>query len=170
MRARCVPSDRRRSCAVGTGKRRARMAEALLRFQRVERTQAGGEVAVHPSEPCQARTGGIAGTVGMEQFSGVCLRGTRSGARELSGMEVDHQNEETRNVGGGLRWILHPPNSEYETIDRRVSLLPCVFPARDKNGSLSALVVPVRASNESHTIPRAKYISKVFGLVASIHS
>jgi len=72
----------------------------------VMRAQEGGKVAVHPSELGEARTGGIAGPVGMEQFSSVCVQGARSGARELSGMEVDHQYEETRNVGGDLGCIL----------------------------------------------------------------
>src|ERR1700751_2720631 len=55
--------------ATAASRRRAALAAALLRFQRVERSQAGREVALHPSQSRKARTGRTPGRLAVEQLS-----------------------------------------------------------------------------------------------------
>ena len=53
---------------------RSILATALLRFQLVERGQAGREVALHASQSGEARSGGESGGLGVEQFSSLRVR------------------------------------------------------------------------------------------------
>jgi len=59
-----------------------RLAGAVLRFCRPQRTQEAGEVAVYSSQPGAAGTGARARAVGVEQLSILCSRWTRSGSGE----------------------------------------------------------------------------------------
>jgi hypothetical protein len=75
----------------GSGEKRENLAETILRFQCVERTEANRESKVHASESREARLGGATRTVALEQFSGIPLRGDRAGAGEVSRMGVRDQ-------------------------------------------------------------------------------
>ena len=60
----------------------AGVAAALLRLQCLGRAQAAGEAAIHASQSGGARTGGGAGTVGVEQLSQLCIRRSWRGEDE----------------------------------------------------------------------------------------
>src|SRR4029078_509397 len=47
---------------------RTRLAEALLRFRQLDSAQACGETALHAPQSSAAGSGGVAGTVALEQF------------------------------------------------------------------------------------------------------
>src|ERR1019366_5446616 len=49
----------------------ARLGGTLLRFQRVDRTQAGGETAIYASQSGETRPGDRAAAVGLGQFPGL---------------------------------------------------------------------------------------------------
>jgi REP element-mobilizing transposase RayT len=60
----------------------ARLAGPILRLQRLHRSQAGREATLHASQPCEARLGGSAGAMALEQLSLVCLPGTGASQAE----------------------------------------------------------------------------------------
>src|ERR1017187_8994783 len=53
------------------GQTAAHLAETVLRFQRLDGAQTRGKAAVHASESSDARSGGVAGALALEQFSRV---------------------------------------------------------------------------------------------------
>src|SRR4029078_7381718 len=69
-----------------------RVAEALLRFQRVDSVQACGETALHAPQSSAAGSGGVAGTVVLERFPRLFVGPTRAGSGKQMGRP---QNEET---------------------------------------------------------------------------
>src|ERR1017187_3347317 len=60
----------------------AHLAETVLRFQRLDGAQTGGKTAVHASESGDAGIGSVAGTLALEQFSGVRHGRERAGTSE----------------------------------------------------------------------------------------
>src|ERR1035438_734580 len=64
------------------GQTAAHLAETVLRFQRLDGAQTGGKAAVHASESGDAGIGGLAGTLALEQFSGVRHGRKRAGTSE----------------------------------------------------------------------------------------
>ena len=76
----------------------------------MEREEADRETAVYPSESGEPGIGGVAGTVGVEQFPGVCLWRKSKGEGEFSGVGGADQTQETGGVWGGVRSIVTPLN------------------------------------------------------------
>jgi hypothetical protein len=58
------------------------LAGPLLRLQRVDDEEACGEVEVHAPQSGDTRTGGIAGTMALEQLSFLSSGGSRASASE----------------------------------------------------------------------------------------
>jgi hypothetical protein len=73
-----------------TSARKVRAAE--IRAQRLDRAQACGETAVHAPQSSAAGSGGVAGTVALEQFPRLLVWRSRAGGSKQMGRP---QNEDT---------------------------------------------------------------------------
>ncbi len=76
-------------------------AGALLRFQCLDGEEANRKAALHPSQSGSARTGAVAGTMAVEQFSLVLLR--RGGASE--NQRRGHSGDDNPPAGGVIGWF-----------------------------------------------------------------
>src|ERR1700719_5129141 len=73
------------SAGIICGRLRARLAAALLRFQRMEGAQADREAALYAPESGGARVGARTGAVAVEQLSELCFGGSGRGANQSVG-------------------------------------------------------------------------------------
>src|SRR6185369_11078799 len=112
-----------------------RVAEALLRFQRVDSVQACGETALHAPQSSAPGSGGVAGTVALEQFPRLLVWRSRAGSGKQRGRP---QNEDTSArslraksivAGGADRPLLEnrekwrTPSSFWSTKPRRTQVI-----------------------------------------------
>jgi hypothetical protein len=68
------------------------LAETILRFQRLERTQTHRETALPAPQPSPARVGSVAGTVALEQLPRLLLRGNGTGKSQRVGSPEDEDS------------------------------------------------------------------------------
>jgi hypothetical protein len=102
-------AERRARGIVATA-RAAGVAAALLRFQCLGPTQAGGEAAVYASESGEARAGAGPGTVGVEPLSHVRVWRTGRGEDQSVACGGDEDSDlglDTRSTGTNPRMPTH---------------------------------------------------------------
>lgn len=68
------------------------LSKALLRFQRMDRTQTHRETPLHASQSGAARIGGVPGTMALKQFPRVCPRRSWSGKSKRVGSAQDEDS------------------------------------------------------------------------------
>ena len=92
----------RNGCPPGCSSRnRTHMAGAVLRLQRLDRTQTNSEAALYASESGEAGIGGIARAMGVEQFSLLYARRGGTGAGVRYGY-FDYACSTNRKLSSGL--------------------------------------------------------------------
>jgi hypothetical protein len=77
-----------------TSARKVRAAE--IRAQRLDRAQACGETAVHAPQSSAAGSGGVAGTVALEQFPRLLVWRSRAGGSKQMGRPQDEDTSARR--------------------------------------------------------------------------